>query len=203
MRPVRVYIDGFNVYHAIEALGQPRLKWLNYRVLCQGMLRAGEVLDEVNFFTAVLNWDVHKHRRHRNYLNALSATGVIVHEANFKRARRFCREQDRHCHFYEEKQTDVAIAVKLVTDALRGEFARAILVTAYSDQLPAVRFVASLPDRGITLVFPPGRSSRDLGNTVADRLTLTAGRLTTSLLAKTVHDAAGRAVAFMPAIYEP
>ncbi|MFO1241201.1 MAG: hypothetical protein U1E64_12690 [Sphingomonadaceae bacterium] len=30
MRRVIVYIDGFNLYHAIDDLGQPHLKWLTY-----------------------------------------------------------------------------------------------------------------------------------------------------------------------------
>ena len=53
MPVVRVYIDGFNLYHAIEKTERIELKWLNLWNLSRGLLRPGEDLDEVHFFTAV------------------------------------------------------------------------------------------------------------------------------------------------------
>jgi len=200
---VRVYIDGFNLYHAIAALKDPTLKWLNYRLLSESLLRDGEILDEVNFFTAILRWDQEKQRRHTNFLAACRAVGVRVHEAKFKRSRKNCVTFNRECNFYEEKQTDVAIAIKVVSDAMRGDFDRAILMTADSDQIPTARFVAELPDRQLSLVFPPGRKAmaRELSAIVQDRRELTMGHLMTCRLPRTVTDAAGRTVATMPALY--
>jgi uncharacterized LabA/DUF88 family protein len=201
---VRVYIDGFNVYHAIGEMENPSLKWLNHWKLAESLLRPQEVLDEVHFFTAVLTWNADKQKRHVNYIKALKAVGVTVHQANFKKSRKHCREFDRYCNFHEEKQTDVAIAVKLVADALSGDVSRQILMTADSDQIPAAKLVSGLPDVKLSLVFPPGRAkeARDLGNIITDRIELTAGRLGTAQLPRTVHDAQGKAVAFRPAIYD-
>jgi uncharacterized LabA/DUF88 family protein len=203
MPNVRMYIDGFNIYHAIEALGRPKLKWINYWALAKGMLRPEETLTEVNFFTAILNWNAEKRRRHVNYIDALRASGVSIHEANFKKAQKHCRDHARYCSFHEEKQTDVAIAVKIVSDALSGNVDRVILLTADSDQIPTARFISALPNVGISLVYPPGRQStaRDLGNAIPDRTELTAGRLATCVLPRTVLDANGHAVAHMPAAY--
>jgi uncharacterized LabA/DUF88 family protein len=203
MTKVRVYIDGFNLYHAIATLQKPALKWLNHHVLAQSLLRTGETLDEVNFFTAVLTWNAEKQRRHMNYIEALTAYGVVVHQTNFKKAQKYCKDEERYCRFYEEKQTDVAIAVKMVSDALAGACDRAILVTADSDQIPTARFLKGLPGFKLTLIFPPGRGgeARDLGNVVSDRKELTPGLLGTCLLPRTVKDGAGRTVATMPAIY--
>jgi hypothetical protein len=44
---VSFYIDGFNLYHAIDELGDDRLKWLNLTSLCQSFLRPGDQLDGV------------------------------------------------------------------------------------------------------------------------------------------------------------
>lgn len=33
MRGVIVYIDGFNLYHAIDRLNEPSLKWLDLRAV--------------------------------------------------------------------------------------------------------------------------------------------------------------------------
>ena len=202
-RRVRVYIDAFNMYHAIDALGDHTLKWVNLWRLSEGFLRPRETLDEVNFFTAVLTWNQQKQRRHRNYIAALKAVGVRVHEANFKAATRICPEFSHRCRFREEKQTDVAIAVKLVSDALSGAVERAILVTADSDQIPAARFVSALPNVALSLVFPPNRAShaRELGALIPDRRELTEGRLRNCPLPRTVFDATGKLVAQMPALY--
>jgi uncharacterized LabA/DUF88 family protein len=203
VRRVRVYVDAFNMYHAIDALGDHTLKWINMWQLAESFLRDGERLDEVNFFTAVLNWNHEKQRRHRNYLSALRAMNVAIHEANFKTAFRICPDSGNRCKFREEKQTDVAIAVRLVADALSGKVDRVILVTADSDQIPAARFVQSLANVDISLVFPPnrGKQARELGSIIPDRREITEGRLRSCLLPRTVVDAQGKAVAHMPSFY--
>jgi uncharacterized LabA/DUF88 family protein len=203
LKRVRVYIDGFNVYHAIDGITNPTLKWLNYKLLSKQMLREGETLDSVHFFTAVLTWNHIKQQRHKNYIAALRAAGVCIHEAHFKKGSRYCRGEARYCDFYEEKQTDVALAIAIVTDALADKFDRAILITADSDQIPTVKFVQTLPGKSITVRFPPGRASqaRALGDAATDKKELTVGQMQTCLLPRTVCDATGKAVAHMPALY--
>lgn len=203
MTKVRFYIDGFNLYHAIEALNDPRLKWLNIMKLCKQHLRKDEELDEVYFFTAIWPYDQEKQRRHRNFLAALKATGVKPIEGNFKRSDRKCFKQNRSCPFREEKQTDVNIAIQMVNDALAGNAQRLVLVTADSDQVPTAKLIAGIEGVRLSLIFPPGRASeaRDLGNQISDRKELTAGQLLTCQLPRTVNDATGKAVAHMPAAY--
>ena len=200
---VRVYIDGFNLYHAIAGLKDQRLKWLNFWKLSEALLRDGEILHQVNFFTAVLTWNRGKQRRHVNFLHACRAVGVTVHEANFKQAHKLCLTYSRQCQFFEEKQTDVAIAVTMVSDALAGRVDRAILITADSDQVPTAKFMAQIPAIKLTLVFPPGRkaTARELSKIVLDRHELSAGRLLTCQLPRNVCDRRGKVVATMPALY--
>lgn len=200
---VRVYIDGFNLYHAIAGLKDQRLKWLNFWRLSETLLEEGEILDEVNFFTAVLTWNKEKQQRHVNFLNACRAVGVRVHEANFKQSHKVCLAYERQCKFFEEKQTDVAIAVMMVSDAIARNFDRAILITADSDQVPTARFIAQVPGVKLTLIFPPGRktTARELSNIIPDRHELSLGRLLTCQLPRSVSNEAGRVVATMPALY--
>jgi len=89
-----------------------------------------------------------------------------------------------------------------VADAIAGNFRRAILITADSDQIPAVKFVLSI-GRKVSLVYPPGRGwqARDLGNAVGNRKELSEGRIATCLLPRIVRNNAGKAVAHMPALY--
>jgi uncharacterized LabA/DUF88 family protein len=202
MTLLRVYIDGFNLYHAIEKQGDPRLKWLNMQTLAKGFLREGEALDEVHFFTAVWRFDMRKQKRHENYIAALEAYGVTVHRGNFSKPRRWCEKHERNCPFREEKQTDVAIAVRMITDAADKELQRHVLVTADSDQIPTIKALSAFSNVNLTLAYPPGRSreARELGGLVTDRFELSSQRLLTCMLPRTVS-ACGKTVATMPAIY--
>lgn len=202
MNRVIVYIDGFNLYHAIEKLDQPALKWLNIWKLCEQHLRPGEVLEKVNFFTAIWPYDQAKQQRHKNFLAALRAVGVTPIEGNFKRSNRICYKHDRTCPFREEKQTDVAIGIEMVRDAMAGNAERLVLVTADSDQVPTAKMINGL-GVPLSLIFPPGRAgeARDLGNLIPDRKELTLGQLLTCPLPRTVYNSVGKAVAFMPALY--
>lgn len=47
-----VYVDGFNLYHAIDELRQDSLKWLCLRQLAESILRPDENLKMVKYFSA-------------------------------------------------------------------------------------------------------------------------------------------------------
>lgn len=203
-RRVCVYIDGFNLYHAIAELNDHRLKWLNMRSLAASYVKPHEQLEKVYFFTAVLTWKADKQARHKNYMAAQRAVGVEVVESNFRRVRKFCFPHTRWCKNYEEKQTDVAIAAAILADAANDRFQRAVLMTADSDQIPLVKTLREVyPDKRITLSAPPGRAdrARELGAVVHDRTPLTIGRLHAHRLPRDVLDENGSKVATMPAFY--
>ena len=47
-----VYIDGFNLYHALDDLREPALKWVNLWSLSEKLLRPDDSLVAVKYFTA-------------------------------------------------------------------------------------------------------------------------------------------------------
>ncbi|MFL6121418.1 NYN domain-containing protein [Actinophytocola sp.] len=68
---------------------------------------------------------------------------------------------------FEEKETDVNIAVALLSDAVRDHFDTALLISADSDLCPAVRETKSLfPAKRIIAAFPPDRHSAELKRVV-------------------------------------
>jgi uncharacterized LabA/DUF88 family protein len=203
-RRTSIFVDGFNLYHAIAAQKELELKWLSLNELGRSLLRPNEILVRVVFFTAVLTWDREKQQRHKNYIKAQKAYGVEVIESNFRKISRYCAIMNRNCHRHEEKQTDVAIAVTVLSAAMRDEFDRAILVTADSDQVPLVKELRrSFPTKIITLAAPPSRGgeARELGSAVSDRTPLTVERLRACRLPRNVLDSTGKTVATMPALY--
>lgn len=203
-KKVCVYVDGFNLYHAIAVLNDNRLKWLNFYSLAVSMLRPNEILEEVYFFTAILKWEPAKQGRHKNFICAQEAVGVTIVESNFKRVKKKCTVLDRYCPRYEEKQTDVAISTTIMADAIKNRVNRAILITADSDQVPLAKQMALLfPEITMTLSAPPGRAdlARELGGVIQDRVPLTLGRLHAHRLPRDVFDDGGNKVATMPALY--
>ena len=180
MRRVIVYIDGFNLYHAIDRLNEPSLKWLDLRALAEGLLRADEGLAGVKYFSAFATWRP-SHRKHRLYVSALRATGVEVVLGQFKEKLRRCPS----CHLtwttHEEKETDVHIAVQMVADALSGEADRLVLISADTDLSPPIKTIARLAPRcEVFVATPPGRFG--ICRALRPRLEITAGRLRRALL---------------------
>lgn len=203
MPRVRAYIDGFNLYHAIDKIDDPLLKWTNLDAVCRSLLKAGETLDEVNFFTALWRFDQAKQARHVNFLAACRAYGVKIHEGSFKKGDKYCHDFQRYCRFREEKQTDVSIAVKIVSDVLTSDVDRVVLLTADTDQIPTVDFVKSC-GVAVSLAFPPGRSgeARDLANRANESRELSRQHLSAFPLPRNVIDpVTGQVVARIPAGY--
>lgn len=204
MSRVGCYVDGFNLYHAIEALGRPDLKWLSLSTLARSYLRDRDTLEGVLYFTAVMKWNPEKANRHREYMRALAATGVEVVESKFLKSNKFCGEYQRWCDFSEEKQTDVAIAARVMSDVHCGRVNRALLFTADSDQIPLVRQVrVDLPDVSVEVVAPPGRmrQARELCAAATRFGELSPGRIGTCKFPRNVADDSGRVVARCPAAY--
>lgn len=201
---VNMYIDGFNLYHAIAAVNKPEIKWLNLKELARSYIKPGEALNKTSYFTAVLTWDREKQQRHKSYIRALEAVGVVVVESNFRKISKHCRLMNRYCDRHEEKQTDVAIAVAMLGDAMRNDYGRAVLVTADSDQVPLLRELrTAFPDKRVTLAAPPNRGgeARELGNLAHELRPITVERLRACLLPRDVRDDSGRLIATMPASY--
>ena len=51
------FVDGFNMYHAIDELGLPHLKWLNLWELCKIFVPESHFeLRDVLYFSAYATW---------------------------------------------------------------------------------------------------------------------------------------------------
>ena len=84
-------------------------------------------------------------------------------QGRFQKKTHECRSCGGQWVSYEEKETDVSIAVQLVEDGVRGVFDTALLISADSDLCPAVRSLKRLnPGKRVIAVFPPRRHSEDL-----------------------------------------
>ena len=142
---INFYIDGFNFYHRIRNFldeTEVDYRWLDYRALCESLLKPHETLGQVFFFTAVpRHLDKRKVARHLTLLRALKSRGVRVVEGKFR--------------YRKEKMTDVAIASQMLADAYEDRFDTCFLISSDSDFVPAVRMVQRRAHKRVGLIVPP------------------------------------------------
>lgn len=206
MSRVACYVDGFNLYHAIDELGRPQLKWVNIKALATSLCRPGESLVKTSYFSAYATWRAGAYARHRHFVAALAASGVDCHMARFNEKDAGCRVCNAKWIAHEEKETDVHFSLTFLEDAIDNVFDRAILISADGDHVPAVRRVRKrLPGKQILLAAPPGRlgHARELANVCNSKIEITPGRIAKCLLPAVVLDRDGKVVAQRPYQYDP
>jgi uncharacterized LabA/DUF88 family protein len=101
--------------------------------------------------------------RHKHYVNALSAAGVIVELGRFKKKLIRCLHCKKEFVRHEEKETDVAVALKVLELFALDIADRVVLITGDTDLAPAVRTAKRLyPVRKVCFAFPWNRKRDEL-----------------------------------------
>lgn len=155
-----LYVDGFNLYHAVKDLNEQFLKWCNLWRLGELIIPAKtEKLVKVVFCTAYYPGDSKKRWRHDQFMNALRIAGVDCVLGHYIHEEWECR----HCSVPWEKPTekasDLNLGLSLITDAWNDVFDHAYLLTADSDQAATARFLKeTIKGKSLTTVAPPGRN---------------------------------------------
>jgi uncharacterized LabA/DUF88 family protein len=102
--------------------------------------------------------------RHLSYIACLEASGVNVELSRFKQKVRTCASCASRIVSHEEKETDVAIAVRLLELLVTSSCDTAVLMTGDSDITPGIRCARRLfPRIRIYACFPYNRHSAELG----------------------------------------
>ena len=127
MNRANFLIDGFNLYDSARKASEDQgikgrgTKWLDIHSLCAlylHMLVKNAQLEEVYYFSAlakhlqVVKPDVTQ--RHRCFIRCLGATGIIVELSRFRKKWIRCEPCGHYTKRHEERETDVAISVKLL-----------------------------------------------------------------------------------------
>lgn len=165
------FIDGYNLYHAIDEMdknpitGQynnlkQHLKWLNISSLVKAMtIHGGQELVAVHYFSAFATWLPDAYARHRKFVEALRSQNVSIMMGQFKLKDKSCKRCNHTWKGHEEKETDVNIALQLINLAYKDKFDRAVIATADTDLLPAIRMLKSeFPHKTVTVILPNTRS---------------------------------------------
>jgi len=189
---VMVYIDGFNLYYGMLARFGSRqgYKWLDLMEVSKKFLRNGQKLIGVKYFSARVS-SPNKANRQAVYLQALAATGLDIYYGKFQIKRvkdcsichsSFSCSCPRAYQTFEEKMTDVNIAVHAVVDAYEDKYDKAVVISGDSDLTPPIRAIIS-KGKKVIAYFPPRRVSNELRNVATTSTHLSATTILNSQLA--------------------
>jgi len=161
MKRINFYIDGYNLYRGLRDKKWERFYWLDMVKFCLAFLRTNQELVEVNYFSAIPIAQG-KQERFDRFLSANRLNPKFsLHLGKFLEKALTVRGEI--IKTYEEKQTDVHIAVKMIRDVVLDKCDGSILISADSDLTPAIDFLREYkPEHKIFVYFPPKRFSYDL-----------------------------------------
>jgi hypothetical protein len=157
-RRAALYVDGFNLYHAIEEMEREYLKWLDLRALARAIAPRSEVIRKVVWCTAFRSAGRSRVARHQAYYEALKASGVTCMVGHFALYADGCNACGHSWTVATEKQSDVNLALAVLDDAHENRFDVCYLMTTDGDHAATARFLKErFPEKKLVLVAPPGR----------------------------------------------
>jgi len=80
MARVSFFIDGFNLYHALDNDNFQYLKWLNLRKLSELYLGKQDCLSDIFYFSALAIWNPEKIQRHKLYITLTNGSQIYCPE---------------------------------------------------------------------------------------------------------------------------
>lgn len=161
---VIAYVDGFNLYHGMKDANFRRFYWLDITKLCRALLKDGQDLVTVRYFTSRIAEPKYKRLRQVKYLEAIEATlGIRSYYGTRKTSFQRCGECGYVNKVSTEKGTDVNLAIQMLTDAHNGRFDAALLVSGDTDFCGLVRAVLKLRrSYRVVVAFPLERYNAEL-----------------------------------------
>ncbi|AEN74566.1 hypothetical protein Rhom172_2679 [Rhodothermus marinus SG0.5JP17-172] len=171
------FVDGFNLYHSITDLQKKYgvcYKWLDLKALCENIASKirnnyGEFIEvkKIYYFTA---YAYHRGNdavnRHKRLIRCYEDQDIIISISRFKKKSIKCDLCNKRIVRREEKETDVALATRLLLEAAQTENRTLfILITGDTDLKPALDAIHILnPKIDIWIAFPYRRRNADLEN---------------------------------------
>ena len=164
MNRVTIFIDGFNIYHALDDFpAYHKYKWLNLKKFSKCFVSPKDNIVDTFYFSAYTTWNPPRLARHQTYVSALRFVNIKIVLGAFRRKDRTCRICKKQYKTFEEKQTDVNIAIKLFQTAIADTWDTALIISGDSDLIPAIEAVkTTFPSKQIGIVIPIGRRAEEL-----------------------------------------
>lgn len=155
------YIDGFNFYFGLKSKNWKKYYWLDLVKFCEQFIRPHQELVRVNYFSAIQK-SKGKQDRQDLFLSANKQNPKFQLFLG-KFLEKTINYNGQLIKTFEEKETDVHIAVQMIRDIVLDQCDISVLISADSDLIPPINFINELkPKHKIFVYFPPSRFSYDL-----------------------------------------
>lgn len=161
MKKINIYIDGFNFYYGLKSNKWKKFYWLDFNKFFDLFLKENQEIENIFYFTAS-PLDTGKKDRQDLLLSAnkLNPKFKIIKGKFLEKKVTYNGKQYKT---FEEKQTDVNIAVEMIRNVISNKCDISIVVSADSDLIPPIKLINELyPEHKIFVYFPPKRYSREL-----------------------------------------
>lgn len=207
---IAVYIDGFNMFHHMKKVFWKKYYWLDYWKLAKQFWWHNEKIIKVAYFTAYFRRDKAWEKRHKLYVRALNNVGVETILGKYQEVSKvfynrgynivsfllkpFLRwlpqsiqkkllPQRLEYKNFEEKRTDVNIAVNILQDGLLDKYDKCFIMSWDSDISPAIESVKKLKqDKQFILLLPPWARAHTMDRVCDATIQITESHLKKSLL---------------------
>jgi uncharacterized LabA/DUF88 family protein len=185
-------IDGFNLYHSVKTashdlgLGGSGTRWLDIHSMSQSYLHLIDTsarLAEIYYFSALAKHLESKKpdvtARHKNYIECLEDTIINIELHRFKKKSILCQKCSQFFNAREEKETDVAMATRLLEILFLDKCDTVVLVTGDTDIVPAVKTAQKIfPKKEIVFLMPYKRHNKELANLVSKHFDISSHNYT-------------------------
>jgi len=168
MERVNFYVDGFNFYYGLKNMKAIDKEWLNFYWLdyvkfFEQFIGENQILQKVIYFAAPPPFEMDIQNRQKTLFDAnrlLNPKRFELVMGRFYKKTLKCKVCNAKYTAYEEKQTDVNIAIRLLRDSFLNNVDTLVLVSADSDLVPPLKSIKELyPDKNIRVYFPPNNFS--------------------------------------------
>lgn len=195
MEKVIFFIDGFNLYHALANKRFYRYKWINLLSLAEKFVKKTDKIEGIYYFTALATWSADKVRRHKLFIKAQEINGTKIIYGEFKKRDKICRICKKTYQTFEEKQTDVNMAIQLFRLAIQEKYDKALIISGDSDLIPSIEAVkTTFPNKQIGVIIPIGRSAEMLKQTCDFYMKMKEKHLKASMLPDVIDLGSGKKI---------
>lgn len=168
------YVDGFNFYYGLKQMTKHKpdwrkFYWIDFVKLFSQFTKEDEELVAVRYFTARPKNKGKQTRQNilMNLNKALNPDTLKLHYGRYIDKPMTCRVPQgcggQYMH-WEEKETDVNLAIKMIEDCYNNDCDKVVLVSADSDFLPPLRLIKKINQVETMILFPPTKFSSPLNN---------------------------------------
>ncbi|MGZ9676152.1 NYN domain-containing protein [Flavobacterium sp. GNP001] len=175
MKKVNIYVDGFNFYYGLKDMAKMKrdwrkFYWIDLVKLFEQYLKEDEIIGTVHYFTARPK-NMGKTARQNNLMNcnkAINGDKLKLHYGKYQDKTMKCRADDgcaKEFMHWEEKQTDVSLAIKMVEDSHNSDCNKIILVSGDSDFLPPLKLIKNFyKEIELMVLFPPAKYTNSIAS---------------------------------------